>query len=150
MDAHMLLQALDPAELIYEATPLIAWDIGAVSNEEDVAKFMYRGGPFSPQASVKRSLTKDRRPDQKYWYFVKKEMHAFLCTNDKRYCELWKQINALLKKSTTAIVGVIATFLGASIGAPATLLAGFIAVCLYAAIKLGKEAYCSYVAQNGA
>ena len=149
MDAQSLLEAVDTTELTYEATALVAWEIGAVSNAEDVAQFMYQGGPFPPQTSAKKvPPVEDRRPEKKYWQFVKQEMHAFLCTDDKRYRELWRQINALQKKSTTALVGVIATFLGASIGAPATLLAGFVAVCLYAAVKLGKEAYCSYVAQR--
>ena len=150
MDVQSLLQTLDPNELTYEASALTAWDMGAVSNAEDVARFMCRGGPFPPQASAKGRITEDRRPEQKYWYFVKKEMYAFLCTDDKRYKELWRQIDALQKTSTTAIVGVMATFLGASIGAPATLLAGFISVCLYAAIKLGKEAFCSYSAKSEA
>ena len=149
MDTQSLLHALDPTELTFEATPLVAWDIGAVSNAEDVAKFMYRGGPFPPLASAKPPPpVEDRRPEEKYWHFVKKEMHAFLCTDDRRFRELWKQIDALQKKSTTAIVGVVATFLGASIGAAPTLLAGFVAVCLYAVIKVGKEAYCSYAAQD--
>lgn len=148
MDTQSLLQALEPAELTFEATALFAWDICAVSNAEDVAKFMYRGGPFPPSASAKPPPVGDRRPEREYWHFVKKEMHAFLCTEDRRFRELWKQIDAFQKKSTTAIVGVIATFLGASIGAAATLLAGFVAVCLYAIIKVGKEAYCSYAVQN--
>ena len=150
MNVQLLLQTLDPNELTYEASALTAWDMGAVSNAEDVAKFMYRGGPFPPQASAKEMKTEDRRPEQRYWTFVKKEMYAFLCTDDKRYHDLWIEIDALQKKSTTAIVGVMATFLGASIGAPATLLAGFISVCLYAAIKLGKEAFCSYYAKSEA
>lgn len=151
MNVQSLLQILALDELTYEASALTAWETGIVSNAEDVAMFMYRGGPFPPQASAKDHLIKeDRRPERKYWTFVKKEIYAFLCTDDKRYYDLWKQIDALQKKSTTAIVGVIATFLGANIGAPATLLAGFISVCLYAAIKLGKEAFCSYYATGEA
>jgi hypothetical protein len=78
---------------------------------------------------------------------VKEEMGVFLCKDDKRYRELWKRIAAQEKKSTTALVGVIAAFLGQVVGAPATLLAGFVAVCLYAVAKLGKEAYCRYINQ---
>lgn len=78
------------------------------------------------------------------------EMQVFLCTGDKRYKALWKQIEELKKKSTTAIVGIIAAYLGASIGVAATLLSGFVAVCLYAVVKVGKEACCRYVVRNGA
>ncbi len=77
-------------------------------------------------------------------------MYLFLCKDDKRYRELWKRIAALEKKSTGAIVGIVAAFLGQIIGAPATLLAGFVAVCIYGAAKLGKEAYCRYLSQNQA
>ena len=151
MNAQALLQEINANELTYEASALIAWELGFVSNAEDVAEFMYRGGPFPPQASAKppQSL-EDRRPDKKYWQFVKQEMHTFLCMDDERYRELWKQIDALQNKTTTTLVGVIAAFLGASLGAPATLVAGFVAVCLYAAVKLGKEAFCSYIAHNRA
>ena len=150
MNVKSLLQILDPNELTHGASALTAWEMGAFSDAEDVAKFMYRGGPFPPQASAKDLKKDDPRPEERYWSFVKKEMYAFLCTDDKRYHDLWKQIDALQKKSTTAIVGVMATFLGASIGAPATLIAGFISVCLYAVIKLGKEAFCSYNASSEA
>ena len=143
-----LLQNLDPNELICEATALSAWDMGTVDNADDVARFMVYGGPFPPLASAKIRKPIDNRPDEKYWMYVKKEMYAFLCTDDKKYYDLWKQIDALQKKSTTAIVGVMATFLGASIGAPATLIAGFISVCLFAAIKIGKEAFCRYYAKD--
>jgi hypothetical protein len=74
-------------------------------------------------------------------------MRIFLCTDDARYEPLWKRITNLEKRNTSAVVGVIAAFLGQIVGAPATLLAGF-AVCLYGAAKLGKEAYCRHVSQG--
>lgn len=148
MDTPNLLASINLTELTYEATALVAWQIGALSTEEEVASFMYRGGNSPPQASAKPPPAEDRRPDRKYWEYVKFEMRLFLCTDDKKYRALWKQIAELQKKSTTTIVGVIAAFLGASVGAPETLLAGFVAVCLYAAVKLGKEAYCSFTANE--
>jgi len=146
MDVTSLVQQIDSRELLTVAPPLMAWKIDAVDNEDAVAQFMYRGGPLSPQANVGVSPDEDVRPDRSYWEAVKNEMHTFLCTNDPRYRELWKRIDTLEKKSTTTIVGVIAAFLGASIGAAATLLAGFVAVCLYGIAKVGKEAYCKYAA----
>ena len=150
VDTKSLIDAVDPDELTVEAPTLIAWKLGMVNDMEGVAQFMYRGGPFSPQASTRRPPIEDKRPDKRYWEFVKEEMGVFLCKDDKRYRELWKRIATLEKKSTTALVGVIAAFLGQVIGAPATLLAGFVAVCLYAVAKLGKEAYCRYVNQGEA
>jgi hypothetical protein len=150
MDTKSLIDAVNPDELTVEAPTLIAWKLGIVDNMDGVAQFMYRGGPVSPQASTRLPPAEDKRPDKRYWELVKEEMGVFLCKNDKRYRALWKRIAALEKKSTTALVGVIAAFLGQVIGAPATLLAGFVAVCLYAVGKLGKEAYCRYLNQREA
>jgi len=146
MNTQMTLPELDPVELAAAAPPLVAWKLGLVDNEEGVAQFMINGGPVSPQAAAQKFDKEDRRPDKSYWDAVKKEMHLFLCTGDDRYAELWRRINALEKKGTTAVVGVIAAFLGATIGAPATVVAGFVAVCLYGVTKVGKEAYCRYAA----
>ena len=151
MDMLSLLTFVEAEELEYEAPSLYMWKLGAVSDAEGVAQFMYLGGPIPPQASAsRRPPPEDPRPEKKYWEFVGTEMRTFLCTDDKRYRALCKQIEELKKKSTTAIVGVIAAYLGASIGVAATLISGFVAVCLYAALKVGKEAYCQYVASNGA
>ena len=144
MDTQTLLAEIDARELTYEAPPLFAWEMGIASTDEEVANLMYRGGRFLPQMSTRRTPPEDTRPEKTYWDYVKNEMRLFLCTDDKKYKALWKQIDAMQKKSTTAIVGVIAAFLGSSLGAPATILAGFVAVCLYAALKVGKEAYCDY------
>ena len=149
MNTQSLIGHLDLAALTAEAPPLIAWKLGLVENEDGVAAFMYHGGPVSPQASAAGRGGEDRRPDRTYWESVKTEMHLFLCTDDKRYKKLWARIDGLENKGTAALVSVIATFLGASIGAPATLLAGFVAVCLYGMTKLGKEAYCRYAGQLG-
>ena len=150
MNTQSLLSEIDLGELTASAPPLIAWKLGLVQSEDEVAAFMYYGGPASPRASVGGTPGEDRRPDRSYWEAVKTEMHHFLCTNDKRYREIWKRIDALEGKGTTALVGVIATSLGATIGAPATLIASFVAVCLYGVAKLGKEAYCRSANQRGA
>ena len=145
MDASELLACLDKDELTNEATSLIAWEIGAADNVDSVAKFMYWGGPYPPQAALRpprhiRLSEDDHRPDKRYWSLVKEEMTIFLCASDKKYKELWRRIDALEKKNTTAIVALISAYLGEMFGVPATILAGFVAVCLYGAIKIGKEA----------
>ena len=148
MNTQSLLAAITLADLTLEATPLVIWEMGAASTDDDIARFMYRGGPFPPQASLKLPPVEDHRPEKKYWDYVKSEMRVFLCTDDKKYRALWKQISELQKKSTTAIVSVIAAFLGASIGASTTLLAGFVAVCLFGVLKVGKEAYCDFTSKS--
>ena len=148
VNAQKLIASLDSKQLAAEATALMAWETGAVTDAESVAKFMYRGGPLLPQAAIRRPGHHDLRPEKKYWDFVRDEMHAFLCTDDQRYHELWQRINALEKNARSTLIPVIAAFLGQFVGAPATLLAGFVTVCLYAAAKLGTAAYCKYTSKT--
>jgi hypothetical protein len=108
-----------------------------------VAALMVHGGP-QPQASQHGLANQDSRPEAGYWDAIKQEMHLFLCTDDARYNALWGRIDRLENTTTTTLVGLIASALGATIGVAATLVAGFIAVCLYALAKVGKEAYCTY------
>ena len=147
MDSTALLEQLDSTELTYHATALIAWEIGAVSDMESVAQFMYRGGPSLPQASARsprhiKLSEDDPRPDKKYWDLVKEELTVFLCTNDKKYKELWSRINALENKGTGGIILVVSGYLGEKFGLQASVFAGFVAVIFYGALKVGKEAYC--------
>lgn len=147
MEPSELLAHLNASDLAVEATPLMAWEIGAVDDMESAAKFMYRGGPWPPQASARpprhiKLSEDDPRPEKKYWLMVKEELTSFLCTNDKKYKELWSRISALEKKGTSAIVLVISGYLGERFGLHASLLAGFVAVFFYGVIKVGKEAYC--------
>jgi len=148
VNTESLVGYLDQDELIALASPIVAWNIGAVHTMEEVAQFMYRGGRHPPQASLSHQPSPDIRPEKTYWHAVKIEMHTFLCTDDKKYKELWKRIAELDKKSTSAIVALIAAYLGSIIGVAGTLLAGFVTLCLYAISKIGKEAYCRYVRQG--
>ena len=153
MNSNDLLSCLDPTELTYEATPLSAWEMGVVHDMESVARYMYKGGPFPPQASAKppRRIVlseDDPRPEKRYWELVKEELTAFLCTNDKKYKELWSRISALEKKGTTGVVAVLSAYLGEQFGVTGAMLAGFVAVFLYGVIKVGKEAYCRHAGES--
>ncbi|RFC35882.1 MAG: hypothetical protein DID92_2727743802 [Candidatus Nitrotoga sp. SPKER] len=147
MNSSDLLVLLNVNDLTYEATALVAWEIGAVSDMDSVAQFLYKGGPWPPQASVHpprhiKLSEDDPRPDKKYWDLVKEELTAFLCTDDKKYKVLWTRINALEKKGTSGVVLVVSAYLGEKYGMHASVLAGFVAVFLYGVLKVGKEAYC--------
>ena len=48
MDTASLLSTLNSNELTYEASSLMAWEMGAASSDDEVASFMYRGGRFPP------------------------------------------------------------------------------------------------------
>jgi hypothetical protein len=148
MDTQSLLSDINPDELTIFAPTLSAWRRGLLNSEDEVAQLMVYAGPMSPTASAGGAPSQDKRPDRKYWDCVKEEMHVFLCKDDKRYTDLWKRISDLENRSTTALVGLIAAYLGSVLGAPATLLTGFVAVCLYGMIKIGKEAYCRQAGQQ--
>ncbi len=109
MDAQSLLNSLDPLLLTAEASPLVMWDVGITDDPEKIVQYMYHGGPLPPQASSKppRPHHEDPRPDRKYWEYVKTEMRIFLCTDDKKYRDLWKQIKASGERSTTVVVGIM-------------------------------------------
>ena len=155
MNSDDLLEKLNTTELIYEATALVLWDIDPNQTVDSIAKYMYKGGVWPPQNSIElprhiKPSQDDNRPDKKYWVLVKEELTAFLCTNDKRYKELWSRIEKLEKTSTSAVVLVVSAYLGERFGVQAAVLAGFVAVIFYGAIKIGKEAYCRYSLPNAA
>lgn len=150
MESTELLTYLNPTELTLEATALVAWEVGAANSMDEVAQFMYRGGPWPPQSSARQprhfKLSEDDpRPEKKYWSMVKDELTIFLCTNDKKYKELWSRINALESKGTSAVVLVVSGYLGEKFGLQASMLAGFVAVFFYGILKIGKESYCRMV-----
>ena len=155
MDIKNLIEIIDTNELAYEATSLMAWEIGAVDNIDDVAQFMWQGGPYPPQASIKRpkriKLSEDDpRPQKKYWELVKKEMFLFLCEDSPKYQELWNRLEKIEKKNASMLVVVISGYIGEKAGVEASILAGFVAVCLYGAAKVSKEALCEYIRLNNA
>lgn len=155
MNAQSLVSLINIDDLTYEATSLMAWEIGAVDNIDDVAQFMWHGGPYPPQASAKRprrfQLSEDDpRPHKKYWELVKKEMFSFLCEDSPKYKALWERIGKLEKKSSSALLLVISGYVGEKAGMEGSILAGFVAVCLYGAAKVSKEAFCEYIRSNNA
>lgn len=146
MNIEELIASLNPADLVLNATPLVLWEMGGATDMESTASFMYQGGMWPPQASAKRRPPprKDERPEKKYWVFVKEELTAFLCTNDKKYKELWARINGIEKQGTSAVVLVVSGYLGEKHGLQASVLAGFVAVVFYGALKIGTQAFCQY------
>jgi hypothetical protein len=147
MHSADFLTHLEPNDLVLEAIPLVMWDLGVADNMDDIAQFLWMGGPRLPQASARSpkdrmALIVDERPDKKYWQMVKEELTVFLCTNDKKYKELWSRINALEGKGTHAIVMLLSGYLSEKFGLQTTLLASFVAVFLFGILKIGKEAYC--------
>ena len=78
-----------------------------------------------------------------YWRALKKEFRLFLCTDDKRYADLRKKLDAAGTKSQTTIVSMIAASVAAHVGAVAGTLVPLCALILLAGARLGKNAICA-------
>lgn len=137
---------LSAPELQSLAPPLFVFD----DDIETAASLMYREGITRPVASAEEeSKMIDRmreelnsRPSKKYWIAVKFEIRLLVCTDDEKYSKLRDKLSLEAKKGTGVAVASISAVVGSVLGAEATLIAGFIALALYAVIKIGKEAYC--------
>jgi hypothetical protein len=78
-----------------------------------------------------------------YWEKLKREFRLLLCTKDKKYNMLRKELGSASKKSQTAIVSTIAVAMASQFGVVAGVLVPFCALCLIALSRLGKEAFCA-------
>ena len=77
-----------------------------------------------------------------YWRAFLNEFKIFLCTNDKKYASLRRELALVEGKSQAALVSVIAASIGASIGAIATVIAPLVKLSLIVVIRVSKEAFC--------
>jgi hypothetical protein len=77
-----------------------------------------------------------------FWKNLKEEFRLLVCTNDKKYKSLRKQLGSNAGRSQTVIVSTISAAMAHSIGVTAGVLVPFCALCLLALARLGKEAFC--------
>lgn len=77
-----------------------------------------------------------------YWKDLKKEFKTFICTKDKRYASLRRDLERFSRRSQTAIVSMIAAAMATYVGVAAGILTPFCALCILALMKIGKEAFC--------
>jgi len=80
--------------------------------------------------------------EPQYWSSLKLEFRLLVCTDDKKYAALRKQLEGFGKHADKAVVAAIATTMASVVGAFASVLASFVAILLIAFLKLGKEAFC--------
>jgi hypothetical protein len=76
------------------------------------------------------------------WLEVKDQFRLLLCTDDRRYAALRRNLLSASSKSQLTIVSTISAALAGTFGVAAGALVPLCAICLIAALKLGKEAYC--------
>lgn len=77
-----------------------------------------------------------------YWQALKKEFRILLCTNDKKYQKLRRNLAKSHDKAQLAIVSTISAAVASSVGVIAGALVPVCAMLLIAVLKLGKEAFC--------
>lgn len=83
-----------------------------------------------------------------YWRAVRREVHTLVCTQDKKYSDLRKQIERLGAKSQTALVSTIAAAVASYIGVAAGILVPMCALVLLAILRVGKNAFCAQAELN--
>lgn len=147
------LENIDFLSLMAEAPQTAMLDMGDAFSVDDVAALMVEGAPIAfaalpPKDKDKlikglHTRAKQDLPPKEWWPRVKEEFHIFLCTDAPKYEELRKKIQESASATTTTFVGIISAAIGSKLGFEAGSLTGLVALCIYAAAKLGKEAYCA-------
>ena len=79
----------------------------------------------------------------KYWEQFKNEFMKLICTSDKKYQSLRKELLTAANKSHTTIVSSIAAVMASQFGVTAGVLVPFCALLLIAIIKVGIETFCA-------
>jgi ABC-type antimicrobial peptide transport system permease subunit len=87
--------------------------------------------------------SQEKLPPKEWWPRVKHEFHVFLCTDDAKYEDLREKLRESASVTSTTVLSAIAAAIGSTLGFEAGAIVGLVAVCIYAAIKIGKEAYCA-------
>jgi hypothetical protein len=77
------------------------------------------------------------------WRRVRHEMNLLLCTKDKKYAPLRKQLSKESGSTHIAVVGIIAAAVSSELGVVPGMLVPLVALLLAAVLKLSKEAYCA-------
>jgi len=78
----------------------------------------------------------------RFWKNFKSEFKVLLCTRDKKYADVRSKFKTLGSKSQITLTSTIAAALAPHLGIAAGLLVPFCAICLVAALRLGRAAFC--------
>lgn len=78
-----------------------------------------------------------------YWQAIKNEIRTLLCTDDEKYTELRDKLRDYSEKTQGPVIATISATIAGFIGVAAGVISGLVAIALYAAIKIGVNAYCS-------
>lgn len=97
----------------------------------------------SGKVSARRTKDKGRRAAPNYWVSVKAEIFLLLCTQDKKYATLRKQLAKEGSATQMTIVSMVSSAVGASAGVVAGAAVPLVALCLLVALRIGTNALCA-------
>jgi hypothetical protein len=114
------------------------WPRSINRNISDIVNWM------SLQAPAPKKQPPEPKPvwSVTYWAAFKTEFLIFLCTKNRKYQGLRRQVATYGRGSQVAAVGAISAAIGANTGVAAGVLTPIVIICLIAVLKLGKEAFC--------
>lgn len=78
-----------------------------------------------------------------FWPNVRHELYLLICTDDPKYAEIRRRLDNESNKINAVIVGLVSAAVSAVLGLTAGVLAPFVALCLIALARVGKEAWCA-------
>ena len=147
------ISQLDPMDIIAVAPQIQLLDFDDSYTTDDAAALLVKGAPqffATLRSKEKEELIKghyvrsqEKLPPKEWWPRVKHEFQLFLCTEDEKYEELRERLRESASVTSTTVLSAIAAAIGSTLGFEAGAIVGLVAVCLYAVIKIGKEAYCA-------
>ena len=105
------------------------------------AKAMSKKGVAPVKALKGKAIVRQVQP--RYWARVTTELHILICTNDKKYSGLRRELNKHGSATQTAIVSNIAAALAVSLGFTVAVLVPFVAMGLLGLVRVGANAWCA-------
>lgn len=85
----------------------------------------------------------DNRKKSMYDY-IKREIHNLVCKNSKEY----KASKEKFAETFNRLILIVATAVASQLGVEASLITGVVSVLLLGVLKIGKNAWCNYYAEN--
>ena len=137
-----ILAGIDTNELVSEAPFLSLLEIGNEPPEKfsmDDMAFMSVQDFYASATPPPKNYINPKKGNLKYWVPIKNEFVILLCTEDKKYDELRENIRSY----KTPVLTTVSAAIGAKLGVESAVIINFCAICIYFAVKIHKEAFCT-------
>ncbi|KIO48336.1 hypothetical protein [Nitrosospira sp. NpAV] len=149
------ISRLESLDLVIKAPQIQVLDFNDSFTIDSAAALMVQGAPqffasLKPKDKVElmkgfHTRSQSHLPPKDWWPKIKEEFHIFLCTDDKKYDELRRELKSSGGKTSATILSIITASIGSKLGFEAGTIVSLVALCLYALLKIGKEAYCANI-----